>query len=162
MPHRKPLSITSPTHGMALAGYFFLGFLGVFAILTFHTTDNAIVKLMGNPMVDVWSVTLTISAFGCLISAVAAAKARRPENNLRLEAIFAFGLFLNLTYLCVMISSYGPRAILSIAAFGAFAVGALFRAIQILVERGKVKKARMNPSISDPVLADPREEDGSN
>ena len=146
---------------MALAAYFFLGFLGVFAILTFSNSENNIAKAMGEPMVNVWAVTLTISAFGCLISAVAAARAYRPENNLRLEMIFSIGLFFNLAYLCcVIINGFGlPRGILSVAAFGAFGVGALFRAIQIWVERGKLKKARLHPVQADPVLADPHEID---
>jgi hypothetical protein len=155
---KKPLSVSSPTHAIALSVYFMLGwagFLGVFNL----SAESATIQAMGPVLEDVWATTLMIGGWGALSAAVAAKKARRPEYNLRTEKIFCLALFINLTYFTyVALSSFGARGF-SIAVFAmTFALGTFARAVQLFFERRLIARARANPEQADPVMADPRDE----
>lgn len=155
---KKPLSVSSPTHAIALAVYFMLGFSGFMGVFNLSNASR-VVQAMGEGNSDVWATTLMIGGWGALTSAIAAKKARRPEYNLRLEKIFCLTIFVNLSYYtCILLTNFGDRGI-STALFSAtFALGALFRAIQLFFERRLIKRARANPEPAEPVMADPRDE----
>lgn len=155
---KKALSVTSPTHGMALAVYFFLGLFGLMGVLGL-TQASAIAQAMGEGVGDIWSTTLMIVSFGCFSSAISAARARRPEHHLKVEMFFSLGLAANLGFLMyVVIESFGPKGIVSASLTSPFMIGALLRAGQIFLELRVIKKARAHPEVSEPVMADPRDE----
>jgi len=157
MSNRKPLSITSPNHAVALANYFFLGLSG--ALLVIGNTPNAMSRAMGESIADVWGVTLSMGAFLAFFAALAAKKARRPEYNLKIEMYSCIGLTLNLTFFMVAVGArFGIAGITTLMFALAFAVGFGWRVFQIMSEQRLLKKARANPHESDPVMADPRNE----
>lgn len=157
MPNRKPLSITSPNHAVALANYFFLGLSGV--LLVIGSNANAMSRAMGEAIADIWGVTLAMSAFFAFFSALAARKARRPEYNLKMEMYACVGLTLNLAFFMVCIGvRFGVAGLTTLMFALAFGVGFAWRVFQIIQEQRLIKKARANPHESDPVMADPRNE----
>lgn len=152
----KPLSVTSPTHAVALAVYFILGLLGAFYVLKL-SSSSALATAMG-PIADVWGTTLLVSGFGAFFSAIAAGRAKSPEANLRLEMLFTLGLFFAMglfAYLAVV--AFGTMAITSIVQALAFGLGALFRSVQIFFEVRLIRLAKAHPT-SAPVMGDPRDE----
>lgn len=154
---KKPLSVTSPTHAVALAVYFILGLLGLFYVLDF-SSSSALAEAMGQ-FSDVWGTSLMVGGFGAFFSAIAAGRARLPESNLRLEMLFTASLSISMglfTYLIVQ--SFGMMAITSVVQAIAFGLGTLFRSIQIFFEVRLIRLARAHPSESDPVMGDPRDE----
>lgn len=139
---KKPLSITSPTHAVALAVYFILGILGLFYTVGV-TKSNALAAAVGQGLTDLWGASLMICGFGAFLSAIAAGRARAPEANLRLEMIFCIGLFLNMgLFMYIAYEAVGAMALGAIVQAGAFGVGSFFRALQIAVEQRMIKKAK--------------------
>lgn len=154
---KKALSVTSPTHGMALAVYFFLGIFGLLGVFGL-TNDSAITKAMGEGIGDIWSTTLMIASFGCFFSAIFASRARRPEHHLHTEMLFSLALAVNLGFLMyVVIDNFGLKGAISAFLTSPFVFGALIRAWQIWYERRLIKSARAHPEESEPVMADPRD-----
>lgn len=154
---KKPLSVTSPTHAVALAVYFILGLLGTFYLLKL-SASSALAASLG-PFADVWGTSLMVSGFGAFASAIAAGKSKSPESNLRLEMLFTLGLAISMglfSYLAVR--AFGMMAVTSIIQAVAFGTGALFRSIQIFFEVRLIGRARAHPSESEPVMGDPRDE----
>jgi CDP-diglyceride synthetase len=153
---RKPLSITSPDHAWALAIYLMLA--GAITIIGNNTT-SAIYRAAGENVADVWGTLVMVFAGSALISAITARRSRTPETNMLLEMWACWGLSANLFFFCWKIwERFGEAAQSSLTFGGIFAVGALLRALQIIHERMIIKKARAFPVKSDPVLADPRED----
>lgn len=155
---KKPLSITSPDHGIALAMYFMLGFGGLGLILN-KTSGSAarMVSTYGLMVTDIWAVTLMICGFTAFFAAVAAKYSPRPEHNLWAEMYACIGLFFNLGFFIhLVLTTIGVG---SIAFLLPFFIGSGFRALQIFLEQRLIRKARLHPRQSDPMLADPRDDD---
>jgi hypothetical protein len=135
-----------------------LGLSGFFAVFGL-SKSSGIIQAMGEGPSDVWATTLMIGGWGALASAIAAKKARKPEHNLRLEKIFCIALFLNLSFFVYMtLLHFGPRGFSSVMFASTFALGFLFRAVQLFLERRLIKRAREHPEPADPVMADPRDD----
>lgn len=158
---KKPLSITSPDHAVALANYFILGFAGMLFVINKEAGGSRLIeRVAGLGVADVWATTLMIFGFMAFVSALSARRARRPENSIRFEMYACIGLFLNLGFFTGIILAGSASAITTMSFAATFAVGAGFRVVQIFVEQRRVKLARRHPVESDSVLADPREEHG--
>lgn len=155
---KKPLSVSSPTHALAIGVYFILGFSGFVGVFRM-AQESSIIKAMGPGVSDTWSTTLMIAGWGALASAFAAKKARRPEHNLKLEMLFALALGLNLSFFMgVVVANFGIRGFSTLVFAGAFAAGAIGRSIQIFLDLRLIKRARAHPEPADPVMADPRDD----
>jgi hypothetical protein len=158
MTYKKPLSITSPNHAVALAVYFILGLSGLLTALGPDGT-GAMARSAGDNISDVWAVTLCMSSWLALGSALAAKRARKPEYNLKMEMWACIGLTVNLLAFIIAVSMrFGFAGITSLTFGAAFALGFGWRVVQIISERNLLKKARANPHESGPVMADPRNE----
>lgn len=154
---KRALSVTSPTHAVALAVYFILGLLGLFYVLKL-SSSSALAQAMGPGVADVWGTSLMICGFGSFFSAIAAGKSKNPEANLRLEMLFTLGLFFNMALFSYMvINGFGMMAITSVVQALAFGIGSLLRSIQIFFEVRLIGRARAHPTESDPVMGDPRD-----
>lgn len=156
---KKPLSITSPNHAVALASYFMLGMAGLTYVLN---KDSGVGKLLvatnGHLVADIWSISLMAFGFAAFGSAVTAKFSPRPEHHLRLEMWACVALSIDLLHLVFLIvERSGPAGISFVVPF---LLGAVFRAIQIFFEQRLLKRARQHPMKSDSVLADPRDEHG--
>lgn len=158
MSYKKPLSITSPNHAVALAIYFVLGLSGLLSVLS-PTNTGAMARAAGENIADVWAVTLCMTSWLAFASALAAKKARKPEYNLKMEMWACIGLTINLLYFMLMVGiRFGSAGVTSLAFGAAFAIGFGWRALQIAGEQRLLRKARANPHESGPVMADPRNE----
>jgi hypothetical protein len=158
MPFRKPLSITSPDHAIALSCYFMLGFFG-FIFVAGGANSSSFPRAVGEAITDIWGTTVMLAGLGAFLAAVTIRKTSRPEHNLWVEMWFDWALFAGLGFFAAVTwVTYGAQAI-SLFIFGAiFSIGALLRAIQIIREQRILAMARAHARESDPVLADPRED----
>jgi hypothetical protein len=155
---RKPLSITSPDHAVALSLYFIIGVSGVLLTLNKDQGGGRLMALFGGAgLTNIWAVTLAAFGFGAFFASLSARKASRPERSIRVEMWMCIGLFLDLGFFFYAIVSLLGLAGLVTGSFSfAIALGTGLRAIQILVEQRRLRQAREHPLKSDPVLADPR------
>lgn len=156
---KKPLSITSPDHAIALSMYFMLGLSGLLGVLHLNRSSG-VTQSMGEPMSDVFSTTLMIFGFVAFSSAMSAKKRRRPENSLTYEMYACAGIAVNLAYfLAIVFINFGPRGFQTGSFALIFVVGCTWRFFQIISEKKAIKKARASQVTSDEsILADPREE----
>lgn len=156
---KKPLSITSPNHAVAVSLYAMLGLTGLLGVANINRT-SPVYSFMGPVMADVWFTTLMIFGFAAAIAAMGAKKARRPENALTYEMFACAGLVVNMAYFIYIVWTFFPAGLASSTFATVFVFGFTLRAVQIWREQRIIKKARANPSVSDdPLLADPREDD---
>lgn len=160
---KKPLSITSPTHAVALANYCVLGFSGLLFIMNSGSSGPKLMERARGEMIsDIWGASLMLFGFAAFAAAIAAKRSKMPEHNLRVEMWACSGLAINLGFFfSVLLESAGQAALTTLFFTLTFALGALFRAVQISVEQRLLKAARLHPVKSDAVLADPRDEYGS-
>lgn len=155
---KKPLSVTSPIHAVALAVYFILGLMGLFYVLGI-SSSSALAQALNHGMGDVWGTSLMVAGFGAFLSAIAASRASSPEGNLRLEMIFAFAMSISMFLFTYLVSkTFGMVAVTSILQSVALGLGCLLRSVQIFFELRLIKRARAHPSEADPVMGDPRDE----
>lgn len=152
---KKPLSITSPVHVMALVAYLAMGVSG-FLYMTRSNTSPALQELAGRGVFDVWATMLTLSGFAALYFAVSAKFSARPEASLRGESLAALSIGLCISlYLASLFAVHGSSALTTSIFSAVFALGAILRCVQVTYELHRIKNARANPVKSDPVLAEP-------
>jgi hypothetical protein len=156
---KKPLSITSPDHAIALSMYFMLGLSGLLGVLNLNKTSGAY-EAMGDLMSDVFSTTLMIFGFVAFFSAMSAKKRRRPENSLTYEMYACAGIAVDLLYfLSIVFINFGSRGFSTGSFAMIFVVGSSWRFFQIISEQKAIKKARASQVTADEsLLADPRED----
>lgn len=156
---RKPLRITTPTHGMALAAQIIVALLGVLNLMG-ETNSNTITRVLGPVGFISWAATLIVSglaAFGA--SAVAGhVSARRLPRILAVEAASDVGVLVSLAILVYAFTKgYGFEANTTVKTLAlALAVGSGVRLVQIIVEVRRLYRALDCSLLADPPpLADP-------
>lgn len=151
----KPLTITSPTNMHALACYATLTCLGL--VYSTREPPEALGKLLGEAIGDLWSVGLLMSACAAFVAAIIASKMKDPSNALSTELTTVFFVaFFGAIYTGSLIVGYGFDSIPATTIFAAGStLGCIARLIQGGIERSKLRRMKMAAPATIEVAAEP-------
>ncbi|BDZ40833.1 hypothetical protein GCM10025865_01320 [Paraoerskovia sediminicola] len=131
----RPLTVTTPTHALAVVAYWSQVILGL-AYLTGLADALAMTELFGVRFTAVWAAWLLTSGLVCGVVVQATARERNPDRGLHVEfwAVLSLGAASTL-YEATLIAGNGFGVLTTQVYATAIAVGAVMRARQISIER---------------------------
>lgn len=141
----KQFTITSPTNSLAVVIYILMAFAG--GVYTMNLSPNQTVDgVFGNPLSDVWSTLLLLSASAAVYATLSAPRRRDPDTSLVIEFWACITLSTLLGWFEWLLLSYrtesGALLTNSIGFSSIFLLGFSFRAGQIFVERRALRRFR--------------------
>lgn len=147
---RPALTLTTPTHGVAVGVYLFVGALAVLQ-LAGAAEASSLGKMLGSATV-LWAVGMLSSAFLALASALAALARRVAKTAMVGEAFGCAGIAAALGYyLRSLLVSYPLMSNLFTKSFAvAIIAGCIFRVAQVAIELVRLRRARAHPRPADP------------
>lgn len=150
-----PLAITSTTHPVAVTGYFGLACVGL-VTLTGTFTSKAMTAMLGTSWTLTWAAALFIAGLIAGLAALAAPAFVSPRLPLAIEGVSAVAVAALLSVYVYAIRDGG--AVLTVALLMTLGIGCTARAVQVVRERSKIKRAMSGHVRADPPpLGDPDE-----
>ena len=148
-----PLAITSTTHPVAVTGYFGLASVGL-VTLTGTFTSKAMTAWLGTSVTMVWATALLVAGLLAGLAALAAPAFLSPRTPLAIEGVCAGSVAALLAVYVAAI--WGGGAVLTLALLLTLGTGCTARAVQVIRERSKIKRAMAGHVVADPApLGDP-------
>lgn len=141
----KQFTITSPTNSLAVVIYILMAFAGL--IYTTNLSPNATVdRVLGNPLSDVWSTLLFLSASAAVYATLTAPRRRDPDTSLVMEMWACITLCTLLAWLEILLLGHrtdsGSLLANTLGFTAIFLLGFAFRAGQIFFERRALRRFR--------------------
>ena len=158
--NRRPLEITTPTHGMALTAYACASLLGLSFLLGL-SESAAMTNLIGPLGTVGWAVSTVMCGWFALVCCIGAGR-RMPRLRIGLigELITVSGIAFCLGLYLVAITlagwpdllTYGVTKLLAVT----YVLGGVIRAAQIGKELRRLRAGLDHPQVADPApLAEP-------
>lgn len=155
-----PLTVTTPTHGLAITIYWSQGLLGILYV-TGVAQAMAMTQIAGERATGVWGMLLALAGVTCAMAAHSASQARNPAGWLRVELWAAVLLgALSALYEVTLVIANGLGVPTTQVYAAAIAVGCGVRVRQIVVERRRVVRALDHMRMAPPTIAEPPEREG--
>lgn len=151
----KPVTITTPTHALAVAIYFFQAALGICQILDLATA-KAMIGIVGQIPTDLWALLLIMAGIMAAFSVLTAHKT--PVRALQIEfwSVLTVGL-LNVCYELSLLVGMGLGEALTTQLFTtSVAIGCIARAMQARRDRMRVIRSMHSSTVA--VVAGEKEE----
>jgi len=150
MEYAKPLTVTTPTHAIALTTYWSQVALGL--LYTFDIAHaRALTSLVGVRVSFLWALLLTASALACALAAHRAEHKANPVHTLSVEEWGDWVLAAMLAlYEASLVIDNGFGVPTTQVFTAAVVVGALLRSRQIRKEQRRVSRALENVHYASP------------